>query len=172
MKKLEELLLNPRTMHHAQMISEWVGASRKRFNALATIVAGDDQVLAQKAAWPMSFIAEIHPEWIQEHLPALIAATKKPGVHTAIVRSVFRSLQFVTIPEALHGEVMDSCFRYIADIREKPAVKAFALTVLYNLSKEYPEILPEIKEIVAARIDIETPAFKARARVFFRSGQP
>jgi hypothetical protein len=168
MKQLEELLLSPRLMHHAQMISGWVGNSSKRFDALASLVCGDDPVLAQKAAWPMTYIAETHPDWIQKHLPALLAATKKAGVHTAIVRSVFRSLQFVSIPQALHGEVMDSCFRYIEDIKEKPAVKAFALTVLYNLSKQYPDILPEIKEIVASRMDMETPAFRVRARVFLK----
>jgi hypothetical protein len=63
---------------------------------------------------------------------------------------------------------MDSCFRYIEDINEKPAVKAFALTVLYKLSKQYPDILPEIKEIVASRMDLETPAFRVRARVFLK----
>ena len=168
MKQLEELLLSPRLMHHAQMMSAWVGNSSKRFDALASLVYGDDPVLAQKAAWPMTYISEAHPEWIQKHLPALLAATKKPGVHTAIVRSVVRSLQFVSIPQSLHGEVMDSCFRYIEDINEKPAVKAFALTVLYNLSKQYPDILPEIKEIVASRMDLETPAFRVRARVFLK----
>ncbi|HSR39383.1 MAG TPA: hypothetical protein VLL95_10755 [Phnomibacter sp.] len=168
MKQLEELLLSPRQMHHAQMMSAWVGISSKRFDALAALVYGDDPVLAQKAAWPMTYISEAHPEWIQKHLPDLLAATKKPGVHTAIVRSVVRSLQFVSIPQSLHGEVMDSCFRYIEDISEKPAVKAFALTVLHHLSKQYPDILPEIKEIVASRMDLETPAFRVRARVFCR----
>lgn len=168
MKQLEELLLSPRQMHHAQMMSAWVGNSSKRFDALASLVYGDDPVLAQKAAWPMTYISEAHPEWIQKHLPALLAATKKPGVHTAIVRSVVRSLQFVSIPQSLHGEVMDSCFRYIEDINEKPAVKAFALTVLHHLSKQYPDILPEIKEIVASRMDLETPAFRVRARVFLK----
>lgn len=68
----------------------------------------------------------------------------------------------------MHGEVMDSCFRYIEDIKEKPAVKAFALTVLHHLSKEYPEILPEIRAIVASRMEMETPAFRVRARVFLK----
>jgi len=63
---------------------------------------------------------------------------------------------------------MDRCFRFIADLQEKPAIKAFALTVLHNLSQHYPEIVPEIKAIIADRLDYETPAFKARAKIFFR----
>lgn len=168
MKQLEEMLIDQRFMFQAQQVMAWVGNSTKRFDALVQLVTGDDKKLAQKAAWPMSYVAEAHPDWVMKHLPALLAATKKPGVHTAVVRSVVRLLQFVDMPEELHGEVMDNCFRYIQDIKEKPAVKAFALTVLYNLSKSYPEILPEIRTIVASRIEVESPAFRSRARVFLQ----
>jgi hypothetical protein len=168
MKQLEEMLLHQRFMHQAQKVMEWVGSSSKRFDALAQLVCGDDKLLAQKAAWPMSYVAEAHPDWVIKHLPALLAATKKPGVHTAVVRSVVRLLQFIVIPQELHGEVMDNCFHYIEDVKEKPAVKAFALTVLHNLSKQYPEILPEIREIISSRMDMETPAFRARAKVFLK----
>jgi len=40
---------------------------------------------------------------------------------------------------------MDICFRCVASPKEAVAVKAFSLTVLGNLAKLYPEILPEIK---------------------------
>jgi len=162
------MLLSKKFMHQAKMVMAWVGHSSKRFDTLAHFVYGDDKKLAQKAAWPLSYVAEAHPDWVMKHLPALLAATKKPGVHIAVIRSVVRLLQFVEIPQELHGEVMDNCFRYIEDVKEKPAVKAFALTVLYNLSREYPEILPEIKEIILSRMELESPAFRARAKVFLK----
>lgn len=168
MRQLEAMLLNQRYMHQAQKVMAWVGHSPRRFDALVQLVAGEDRKLAQKAAWPMSYVAAAHPDWALKHLPALLATIKKPDVHNGVVRSVVRLLQFVDIPEELNGEVMDSCFRYIEDIREKPAVKAFALTVLHQLSQTYPDILPEIRTLVASRIEHETPAFKARARVFLR----
>jgi hypothetical protein len=59
---------------------------------------------------------------------------------------------------------MDICFRYIAFPNEAVAVKAFSLTVLQNLSKTYPEILPEIKLLIEERWDHETAAFKSRAK--------
>lgn len=168
MPQLEEMLMSQRYMHQAQQVMAWVGHNKRRFDALVQLVTGDDKKLAQKAAWPMSYVAEAHPAWVIRHLPSLLATIKIPGVHTAVVRSVVRLLQFVDIPEDLHGDVMDSCFRYIEDIREKPAVKAFALTVLHKLSQTYPEILPEIRAIIASRIEHETPAFRTRARVFLR----
>jgi len=168
MNELKNMLLSQQFMHQAQMVMAWVGHSSKRFDALAHFIYGDDKKLAQKAAWPMSYLAEEHPDCVMKHLPALLAATKKPGVHIAVIRSVVRLLQFVEIPQELHGEVMDKCFHYIEDVKEKPAVKAFALTVLHNLSKQYPEILPEIREIIRSRMELETPAFRARAKVFLK----
>jgi hypothetical protein len=166
MKQLEEMLITQHYRHQAQQVINWVGHSRPRFNALVQSAVGNDILLAQRAAWPMSNIAQAHPLIVLPHLPALLAAIKKPGVHTAVVRGTMRLLQFVDIPESLHGTVMDCCFRQIENPKEKAAVKAFALTVLKNLSHTYPEIIPEIKTVVAARMDYETPAFKVRARLF------
>ena len=54
---------------------------------------------------------------------------------------------------------MDICFRYVASPKEAVAVKAFSLTVLGNLAKLYPEILPEIKLLIEAQLPNQTAAF-------------
>ena len=59
---------------------------------------------------------------------------------------------------------MDICFEYISSPTEAIAVKAFALTILENLSKKYPEIKPELKTIIEDRWDYETAAFHSRAK--------
>jgi len=38
------------------------------------------------------------------------------------------------------------------------------LHILENMSERYPEILPELKTIIEARWEFETPAFRSRAR--------
>jgi hypothetical protein len=59
---------------------------------------------------------------------------------------------------------MTACFQFISDVDTPVAVKAFSLTLLDNLSKEYPEITPELKLIIEDRWNDETPAFKSRAK--------
>lgn len=59
---------------------------------------------------------------------------------------------------------MTACFNYIPNPDEAIAVKAFSLTVLENLSKQYPEILPELKTIIEDRREYETAAFKSREK--------
>jgi hypothetical protein len=59
---------------------------------------------------------------------------------------------------------MNLCFDYIISPKEKPAVKAFSLTVLQNLSRQYPEIKNELRTIIETQWDNESPAFRSRAR--------
>ncbi len=65
-------------------------------------------------------------------------------------------------PKRYHGEVMSICFDFIADVETAPAIKAFSLSILENLSAIYPDIKPELKLIIEERWQYETPAFKVR----------
>lgn len=73
-------------------------------------------------------------------------------------------LQEITVPQRFHGDVMNLCFDYISSPDEAVAIKAFSLTILQNLSKQYPDIKQELKTIIENRWDFETAAFHLRAR--------
>ena len=64
---------------------------------------------------------------------------------------------------------MNLCFDYLISPDEKPAVKAFSLVVLDNLSKQYPEIKQELKTIIEDRWNFETAAFHSRAKKILNS---
>jgi hypothetical protein len=70
----------------------------------------------------------------------------------------------VDIPEKFHGEVMEICFKYVESSTEAVAVKAFSLTVLNNLSKQYPEILPEVRLLIEEQWLYQTAAFRSRSK--------
>ena len=59
---------------------------------------------------------------------------------------------------------MDICFNYVASPKEAVAIKAFSLSVLSNLGKLNPEILPEIKLLIEEQLPAQTAAFKSRAK--------
>jgi hypothetical protein len=166
MPSLQQMLLEDHHKKQVELVRSWVGTHAGRFAQLVAVVTGPDADLARRAAWPMSFVAEDHPALAIPHLPALVALLRKQPMHNAIPRNVLRLLQFTEIPESLHGEVLDHCLAYIQDLQEKAAIKAFSLTVLHRLSRIYPEILSEIRTIVAERMPYESPAFQVRARVF------
>lgn len=171
---IREALLDEHSRKQCDCIVEYVGVDQKKFDELVSIFLNDEYRLVQRAAWPLSYCVTAHPNLIKKHLKRIIQNLKKPGIHNAVKRNTVRLLEVVVIPKPLHGEVMDTCFQYIADPKEMVAVKAFSLTVLGNLAKQYPAIIPELKLIIDDQWQHETAAFKSRAKKLlkeFEKGQ-
>ena len=64
---------------------------------------------------------------------------------------------------------MDICMGYISSPGEPVAVKAFSLSILQNLSQQYPAIKNEVKLIIEERWPYETAAFRSRAKKFMKT---
>ena len=162
--KLRDQILKEHTKVNCDQIVKWVGDSQQRFDELFDLFLNDEYRVVQRAGWPLSNAVKAHPEFIQKHFSKLLKNLQKPNHHIAVKRNTVRLLQEVDIPPRFQGQVMDICFEYISSPSEAIAVKAFALTILENLSKKYPEIKPELKTIIEDRWDYETAAFHSRAK--------
>ena len=165
---LEDILINEHSKTTCDKIVHWVGNNQLRFDQLFSLFIGNDPLLAQRASWPLGYAAVANPRLIDKHFKELLENVKKKGVHNAIKRNTVRILQDISIPEDFQGDVMNLCFDYLMSPEEKPAIKAFSLTVLQNLSVQYPEILPELRTIIQDRWDFESKAFQSRARKILR----
>lgn len=168
---LREEILAKHSKTQTNKIIAWIGTSQKRFDELVQLFLTDEYRVVQRAAWPIGSIAEMQPQLLTKHLPVFVALLRKPGLHNAVRRNITRLLQYIPIPEALKGDVMDACFSFICDVQEKAAVKAFSLTILEQLAKEYPEIVAEIITVIEERWDFETAAFHSRARKILKKRQ-
>ncbi len=162
--KLREQILKEHTKANCDTIVKWVGDSQQRFDELFDLFLNDEYRVVQRAGWPLSNAVMAHPEFIQKHFSKLLKNLQKPNLHNSVKRNTIRLLQDISIPQRFQGQVMDICFDYISSLDEAVAVKAFALTVLDNLSKQYPEIKSELKTIIEDRWDYETAAFRSRAK--------
>jgi hypothetical protein len=161
---IRETILAEHSKAQTNKIIKWIGSDQKRFDELFNLFLNDEYRVIQRAAWPLSYCVINHPQLIKKHFTKLIKNLHKPKLHDAVKRNTVRLLEHISIPEKFHGEVMNICFGYISDPREKAAVKAFSLTVLQNFCHKYPEIRQELKTIIEDRWDYETAAFRSRAK--------
>ena len=162
--KLREQILKEHSKANCTAIVQWIGNSQQRFDQLFDLFLKDEYRVVQRAAWPLSYAVMAHPEFIKKHFSKLLKNLDKPGIHNSVKRNTVRLMQDIQIPEKFQGQVMDICFGYISSTTETAAVKAFALTVLENLSKKYPEIISELKTIIEDRWDYESAAFRVRGK--------
>ena len=166
---LRETILAEHSKANCNKVVNWVGKSQQRFDELFGLFLTSDYRINQRAAWPLSYCVINHPEFIRKHFSKLVNNLKKPKLHDAVKRNTLRLLQHIEIPKRFHGQLMDLCFNYILSPTEPVAIKAFSLTVLQNLSKQYPEIKNEVKLVIEERWEHETTAFRTRAKKFLKS---
>ena len=166
---LEQALLQEHSKAQCNLIVDYIGNNPNRFATLMKLFFGDEYRLTQRAAWPMSYCVRNHPQLIKPYFKKLIEKLGKPSEHDAVARNTLRLLQEVEIPVKYHGRLMTICFEFIQSNETAVAIKAFALTILQNLSKQYPEIRTEIKTIIEERWPYETAAFRSRAKNFLKS---
>ena len=156
-------LLKEHSKAQVEKIAHWVGNKPDRFAQLISLFLHDEYRVVQRAAWVVSIVAEAHPAVAEAHLPAMVQRMSDNGVPVAVKRNVVRILQFVNIPGALHGEVLNACFDLLADPREAIAVRVFSMTVLANLARIYPDIKQELKTIVEDALQ-HNPSAGVRSR--------
>lgn len=157
-------LLKEHSKTQTDRIVRYIGSDPERFAVLMALFFKGEYRVTQRAAWPMSYCVQKHPELIRPYFRQLLTMLKKTGTHNAVKRNILRLLQDVEIPKKYQGPIMSLCFDYISDPEELAASKAFALTILENFTADYPEILPELQLLVRDRWEYETPAFRSRGK--------
>jgi hypothetical protein len=162
--KLKEEILKEHSKAQCTKIVKWVGSNQQRFDDLFKLFLNDEYRVVQRAAWPVSYCVDKHPELINKHWKELMANFKKPGLHDAVKRNSIRFMQEISLPKKYHGEIMDLCFTYLESPKEALAVRIFSMSVLANLAKYYPEIKPELKLIIEDQLPQQSAGFKSRAK--------
>jgi hypothetical protein len=166
---LREAVLTKYSRENCAAIVNWVGDSQQRFDQLFALYLDKDGHVSRMASWPLSYCVENYPALFNKKYTLLLGHLYKSGLHDSIKRNAVRLLQFVAVPEQYQGEVMNICFQYLEDPAVTVGVKAFSLTVLSNLAKQYPEIIPEVKILIEDQLPRQTAAFHVRAKAFLKA---
>lgn len=159
-------LAKPQTTRGRDKIIRWVGRDKQRFARLIDVFIAGPYRITQHAAWPLTYCVEAHPELVSPHLKRLLTHMDDPDLHGAVRRNIVRLLQFVEIPARFQGKVADRCFAYMNDRSEAIAVRVFAMTVLFNLSKVQPGLKSELAVAIEDNLAGATAAYSNRGRKF------
>ena len=145
-------------------IVAYIGDDAGRFAELMKIFFAGEYRLTQRAAWPMNYCAETHPQLIQPYLPKLLKLLQRDDQHDAVKRNIVRLLQYIEIPKRLHAKVYSLCVELVNDPQEAIAVRVFAMTAAARIAKTEPALLSELRLIVAQHLPHATAAFQSSAR--------
>lgn len=162
---LRETILAEHSKVNTQQIVQWVGNDPEKIQKLIDILHTDEYQVVQRAAWVMSDVAEVQPGLMQKYVPELVEKLKDTRVHIAVKRHIYRMLQYLELPEATHGDLMNNCFESLINPKEALAVRAFAMSILARMTEMYPEISNELRLVIEDALQQEAaPSFKSRAK--------
>jgi hypothetical protein len=166
---LLKLLRTEHSKKQTDRIVNYIGDDKDRFALLMKLFLQGEYRITQRAAWPLSYCVRHHPELIGPYFTPLLDNLARQDIHVAVIRNTVRLLQDVTIPKRYHGRVMSLCFDFVQAPETPIAVKAFSLSILSNLSADYPEIRGELRLIIDDQWEHATPAFRSRAKKILKS---
>jgi hypothetical protein len=161
---IREALLEVHSKAQAEKICRYVGDDPQKFAELMRHMMGPVYRLSQRAAWPVSYCIQRHPDLITPYWGKLAGQLERDDAHIAVRRNVARLLQFVEIPKRYQGRIFDACYNLLADVSQPVAVRCFSMTVAAKLAKDDPELLNELRLIAMSHPQAATAGFRSRAR--------
>ncbi len=157
-------ILDEHSKAQAHKLADYVGNNPTRFKSLLDVFLGGSYRVTQRAGWPISICVERDPNLILPHLKKLLDFLAKPNNHHSVKRNSIRLLQFINIPKRNYGQVADLCFGYLQSKKEPIAVRAFSMTVLFNIVKDEPELRNELKIIIEDQMPFSSAGFISRGK--------
>lgn len=160
---IKTALLQKHSKSQTLLIANHIADDKSKFATLMKYVLGDDIILAQRAAWVMSYCCEMNELLL---MPFMNDVTDKlyQNTHDAVKRNIVRVLQTIPLPEMYHGKIVDACFKLIASADEPVAVKCFAMTTALRICILYPELISEFKIIIESQLPYATAGLKSRVK--------
>jgi len=152
-------------------IVAYVGESKSKMKQLMTFFFHKEWRYNQRSSWAVAHLASIHPHLLSPYLPQMVKGLETPK-HDAVIRNTLRIFEDIVIPEDLEGELLDSCMNFLVDLKQAIAIRCFSITVIDKIVQRFPELAPEVIEIINDQLDYpQSAGFKVRARRALKSLQ-
>jgi len=161
---LVDALAREHSKAQCNAIVDYIGTDARRFGELIKIFLAGPYRMTQRAAWPLNYCVERHPELIRPHLRTIVQNLKKPGLHDAVKRNTVRMLQFINVPKSLQGLVTKVCFGLFRDVTEPVAVRIFSMSVLADIARDHPDLKNELILLIEDQLPYGSAGFLSRAR--------
>ena len=148
---------------NAERVATSIGADPRKFDELMQILFSEEKTAVKSAAWTMSHCADKYPHLIVPYIGDFVPMLKSHKL-IAVRRNIARVLQFVDIPEAHQGELVNVCFDILLNPKDAVAVQAFSMAILYNITCEQPELKDELTTVIEDMLPHGTPGIKSRGK--------
>lgn len=161
---IEQSLISDRSKENMQSLADYIVRNPETLPDLMQLLNKENTSASQyRAAWVLGYLEPIDMDSLEPHLDFLLQLLATDELHPTIPRSITRLLQFITLPEAYHGRLIDICFHILTSEDHLSAQRANSMTILCHYSKIYPEIGHELQLVISEILEYrKDPALQSR----------
>lgn len=149
---------------NADMLADKIEEDTEVFDVIWEIMLEDKDPVSMRAAWTLHIFAKKHPYFFEPHIPAIVKSLTELNSES-VIRCLLGILTLVPIPEDQSGVLFDICFDIIESATSGIGHKAYAMTILYNISETEPELKPELLDLFESHRDNESAGVCAKCRI-------
>ena len=152
---------------NADILADKIEEDPDIYEQVWKIMQEEEHPVSMRAAWSLTIFAKRHPYFIKPRAEEIFKVIQKTK-SSSVKRCLLNLLTYADLPEEQSGHLFDFCF----DIIESPSVeiaqKAYAMTILYNISEMEPDLKPELIALFESQMDDEHGGIIARSRILLK----
>ncbi len=118
---------------------------------------------SQRAATVLLHTFDTDPLLLLGFIPEAIAVLENP-VHDSGPRTVFRSLEYITVPEEYLGQLIDLAFQYLNRPKTAIVIQVCSMGFISQYIPDYLELKGELEASIAAIYPRGSTGFRSRAK--------
>ena len=148
----------------ADILVKDVGRDPQRFDEMISLSFRDEYPLSMRAARIIAIVAELFPDLLIPYISQMIAKLKY--VKTEGVRRSFLKVlteQSYNYDEDQLGLLTDMAFTWLNDPKEAIAIRYYSIEILLNVSKKYPEIGNELRDILNELLEDQSSGLRSKS---------
>jgi hypothetical protein len=146
---------------NTKYIANYIGNDPELFKELMDLIFEEKDPLPLRASWVASVLSDTYPDLLHSYINKVIAQLKN-FKHPGIRRNFLRALANLDIPEQYTGIIYDDCYQWLLSKEEPPAVKVYSMQILFNIAKNEPDLLRELRLVLEGLTDHESAGIRSR----------
>ncbi|WP_306541221.1 hypothetical protein [Dysgonomonas sp.] len=131
-----------------------------RKQELYNLVIGEDEVIGYHATWIFTHFSSQDNEWLynkQDRLIDEVLVCKHGGKRRVMLNLLYRQ----PFPNPPRVDFLDFCLERMMSSEELPGVKSLCMKIAYELCRPIPELVQELKIMLAMMEDDLVPSIRA-----------
>jgi len=161
-RDLKDLIINNLSRTTKTMAVNYVIENPEKLDLLWDWLNNAQDPLKWRSAWVFEEACILNQELLQKYKDRIARLFPKLE-HVPLRRMLGNIISKMEIPEAYESDILDAALTWLQDPKMPAAVRVHCMTIVFNLSKKYPELQQELKEILHYNFDTGSAGFRNRA---------